>query len=54
MGAFLPNLEPILAAGIDPKTGLPVKFDGGKFDLKERVKHQLRVIDEQDAINRYV
>ena len=50
----LPNIEAILAMGIDPKTGLPLKLGGSKKALKEGVKKALRVIDEQDAINRYV
>ena len=50
----LPNIEPLLAAGINPKTGLPIKFGGSKKALKESVKKFLRVIDEQDAVNRYV
>lgn len=51
---FLPNLEAIIAMGIDPKTGLPLKMGGTKKALKEGVKKALRVIDEQDAVNRYV
>ena len=50
---YLPNLEPILAAGINPKTGLPVKFSQS-VNLKEDIKKQLRLVDEQDAVNRYV
>ena len=50
----LPNLEPLIAAGINPKTGLPYKFGSMKFTLKEDIKKQLRIIDEQDAVNRYV
>lgn len=53
-GPVLPNLEPFWAAGINPKTGLPVKFGNSKFTLKEDIKKQLRLIDEQDAVNRYV
>lgn len=53
-GPVLPNLEPFWAAGINPKTGLPVKFGGSKKTLKEDIKKQLRLIDEQDAVNRYV
>ena len=53
-GPVLPNLEPLWAAGINPKTGLPVKFGGSKFTLKEDIKKQLRLIDEQDAVNRYI
>lgn len=51
----LPNLEPFLSAGINPATGLPYKMTGGcKGKLKDGVKMALRVIDEQDACNRYV
>lgn len=51
----LPNLEPIIAAGIDPRTGLPVKVSSGlKCALKDDTKRFLRLIDEQDAVNRYV
>lgn len=50
---FLPNLEPIIAAGIDPKTGLPVKMGNCKSNLKEDIRKALRVIDEQDACGRY-
>ena len=52
-GPILPNLEPFFAAGINPKTGLPMKFSD-KCHLKEDVKKFLRLVDEQDAINRYV
>ena len=55
MGARLPDLETFYAAGIDPKTGLPLKLlSGSKKALKENVKKFLRLIDEQDAVNRYV
>lgn len=50
----LPNLEPIIAAGIDPKTGLPIKLKDTRCTLKEDTKKFLRLIDEQDAVNRYV
>ena len=53
-GPYLPNLEPFWAAGINPKTGLPMKFGGSKCMLKEDLKKFLRLIDEQDAVNRYV
>lgn len=39
-------------AGIDPKTGLPSRLITG-CKLKTDVKIQLRVKDEQDAVNRY-
>lgn len=55
MGAKLPDLTTLFQAGIDPKTGLPLKFTGGdKKHLKDDVKKFLRLIDEQDAVNRYV
>lgn len=53
--AKLPQLDVLLQAGIDPKTGLPLKMAGGdKKHLKEDIKKFLRLIDEQDAVNRYV
>ena len=53
-GPYLPNIQEIMAAGINPKTGLPYKFGGSPKTLKEDVKKFLRLIDEQDAVNRYV
>lgn len=52
-GPKLPDLKTLLAAGIDPKTGLPVKAKIG-CNIKEEIKKALRIIDEQDACNRYV
>jgi hypothetical protein len=53
-GAKLPNFELYWQAGIDPKTGLPLKFKDVKFNLKDDIKKFLRLVDEQDAVNRYV
>lgn len=39
-------------AGINPKTGLPSKVDN-KSLLKENIRKQLRIQDEQVAVNRY-
>ena len=50
---YLPNLEPFMAAGVNPKTGLPVKFGDGKCTLVEDIKKQLRVIDRANAVNRF-
>lgn len=50
----LPNLDPFIAAGLDPKTGLPRKMGGVDSRLKEEVRKFIRVQDEQDAVNRYV
>ena len=54
MAAKLPQLDVYLQAGIDPKTGLPIKFGTKKVSLKEDTKKFLRLVDEQDAINRFV
>ena len=55
MGAKLPDFETFWQAGINPKTGLPVKLgSGAKCMLKEDLKKFLRLIDEQDAVNRFV
>ena len=54
MAAKIPDLETLLQAGINPKTGLPVKLSGHKCTIKEDIKKYLRLIDEQDAVNRYV
>lgn len=54
MGAKLPEISTLIQAGIDPKTGLPLKMGNTKFTLKEDVKKFLRLIDEQDAVNRYI
>lgn len=42
-----------LSAGIDPKTGQPTRANGGG-GLRDSIRKQLRIIDEQDAVNRYV
>ena len=51
---MLPNIQAIIQAGIDPETGLPIKMGNpfGKFTENDAKKF-LRVIDEQDAINRF-
>lgn len=53
-GPYLPNLEPLIAAGIDPKTGLPMKAtSSAPCSIKENIKRLIRIQDEQDAVNRY-
>lgn len=53
--AGLYDLTPYLAAGIDPKTGLPIKMaqacDEGTS--KEAIRASLRILDEQNAVTRY-
>lgn len=53
--ARMVDLNLFFQAGIDPKTGLPVRM-GNNYDgkYKENIKHQLRLRDEQQAVNRYV
>ena len=44
----------LIQAGIDPKTGLPIKVaEDNKVCLKDNIRRVLRILDEQDAINRY-
>jgi len=48
---FLPDIQTIIQMGINPKTGLPYKL--GDASSKGDIKKILRIIDEQDAVNRY-
>lgn len=41
-----------LQAGIDPNTGLPIKFEQA-CNNKAGILQQLVIQDEQDAVNRY-
>ena len=50
--AKMVDLNLYAQAGINPKTGLPYKF-GSSCAVKEDIKKFLRIIDEQDAVNRY-
>lgn len=52
-GPKLPDLQSLIQAGIDPKTGLPIKCDEASDKLKENIRRALRILDEQNAINRY-
>ena len=52
--AAIYDLHTLKQAGIDPKTGLPVKVVNGlPSKLKEGIKALFRIIDEQDAVTRY-
>lgn len=51
--ARMVDLNLFLQAGINPKTGFPIKMGNGPTS-KEDIKKVLRLIDEQDAVNRYV
>jgi hypothetical protein len=52
--AAIYDVDTLLQAGIDPKTGLPLKMDTGlKSWRKDAIKASLRIMDEQNAVNRY-
>lgn len=52
--AAIYDLQTLVQAGIDPKTGLPLKVvQGLPSKLKEGIKALFRIIDEQDAVTRY-
>ena len=52
--AAIYDLQTLVQAGIDPKTGLPLKFTQGVLSkLKDGIKALFRIIDEQDAVTRY-
>lgn len=52
--ARIPDIDTLIQAGFDPKTGLPLKMaTEDKCMLKEQIRKTLRVLDEQNAINRY-
>ena len=50
--AKIKDYESMIKAGIDPKTGLPTRMASAlPVFLKENIKKQLRIIDEQDHVN---
>ena len=49
-----PDLSTFIQAGINPKTGLPLRMGDCGEELKANIKKLLRIMDEQDAINRFV
>ena len=52
--ATLVDTSLLIQAGIDPKTGLPIKYISGIECLRKAdIKKQLRIIDEQDAVNSF-
>ena len=52
--ARIPDIETLLQAGIDPKTGLPLKFGNKRCTTKEDIKKLIRKNDEQLFVNKYV
>ena len=53
MAAKMTDVNLIIQAGINPKNGLPIKAGSNPCSYKEDIKRFLRIIDEQDAVNRY-
>ena len=53
MGAKLPDIKTIIQAGIDPKTMMPIKLIENAESDKNDFRRLFRIIDEQDAVNRY-
>lgn len=52
--AAIYDLQTLVQAGIDPKTGLPLKVVNGlPSKLKEGIRALFRIIDMQDAVTRY-
>lgn len=48
------DIKTLIAAGINPVTGLPMKLGGATVSQdKADIKRFLRIIDEQDAVTRY-
>ena len=49
------DVDTYIAAGINPQTGLPIKAgdNGISCISKSEIKKQLRILDEQDAVNRF-
>lgn len=47
------DLESYIKAGINPKTGLPLRF-ADDSELMNNMKKVLRIRDEQTAVNRYI
>jgi hypothetical protein len=52
-GPKLTNLQTLISAGINPRTGLPIKAGSGISGPKDQLRMFIRVVDEQDAVNRY-
>lgn len=52
-GPKLPDLQTLIQAGINPKNGLPYKFSLDSETLTDDIKRVLRIIDQQDAVNRF-
>src|SRR5574344_1974909 len=53
-GPRMYDLTPYVAAGIDPKTGLPTRISTGFESVnKADIKRQLQLVDQTDALSRF-
>ena len=50
----IPDIDTLIQAGINPKTGLPMKFGNKRCTTKEDIKKLIRKNDEQIFVNKYV
>lgn len=51
---YLPDIQAMITAGVDPVTGLPIKMASPYTEFTDGdAKKFLRIIDEQDFINRF-
>lgn len=53
MGAKILDIQTMIQAGVDPRTKLPTRLDLEGEAIKNNFRRAFRVIDEQDAVNRY-
>lgn len=53
MNPTIPNIQQIISMGINPATGLPYKIGTMACQIKDDIRKQMRVLDEQCAVNRY-
>lgn len=53
MAAKITDINTLLAIGMDPKTGLPIRDIAPGQQYKAGIKATLTLMDEQDAVNRY-
>lgn len=47
------DIDTLIQAGINPKTGLPLKLGNRRCSTKEDIKRAIRKNDEQIFVNRY-
>ena len=51
--ARIPDIKTLIAAGIDPKTRLPIKMVDSESFLEKGIYNALKILDEQNAVNRF-